>query len=213
MHGARRGLRPPADLDIDGGQGRIDMWIFWLIPTLSFGFAVAVLYRKVIRETPLYAFAAQAPEVVPRLPSQTALEQEKAGLNACGSLQVPSGGEPARGLEMSIRSQEKATNIGQRRSPRVVCDIPLTLSLGSRSLAVRSAVINAYGVLILCSEPIPEGTPVALFNEKTGTRVEASVVWKGGMIVSLASPTLGQFKIGVEFRRLARDFWGLDYNP
>jgi hypothetical protein len=100
-----------------------------------------------------------------------------------------------------------------RRTPRVVCDIPLTLSLGSHSLPVRSAVINAHGALVLCSEPIPEGTPIVLFNDKTRERVEASVVWTGGVTLSLASPTLFYFKIGVEFRRLAAGFWGPDYNP
>ena len=65
----------------------------------------------------------------------------------------------------------------------------------------------------LCSEPIPEGTPVALFNDKTGKRVEASVVWAGVVTLSLASPTLFQFKIGVEFDGLGTAFWGSDYNP
>gem|GEM_PF-6371302 len=45
---------------------------------------------------------------------------------------------------------------------------------------MRSAVINAHGALILCSEPIPEGTPSR--NEKTGKRVEASLVWTGGAV-------------------------------
>jgi hypothetical protein len=105
------------------------------------------------------------------------------------------------------------TGLDHRRTPRVVCGIPLTLSLGSHSLPVRSAVINAHGALILCSEPIPEGTPIVLFSDKTGKRVEASVVWTGVVTLSLASPTLFQFKIGVEFRRPATDFWGPDYNP
>jgi hypothetical protein len=117
--------------------------------------------------------------------------------------------ERKRELDPPIHSAE----LYQRRTPRVTCGIPLTLSLGSHSLPVRSAVINAHGALILCSEPIPEGTPVALFNDKTGERVEASVVWTGVVTLSLASPTLFQFKIGVEFRRLASDFWGTDYKP
>jgi len=104
------------------------------------------------------------------------------------------------------------TEMDYRRTPRVVCGIPLTLSLGSHSLPVRSAVINAHGALILCSEPIPDGTSIALFNDKTGKRVEASVVWTGGVTLSLASPTLFQFKIGVEFHQFAEAFWGPDYN-
>jgi hypothetical protein len=103
--------------------------------------------------------------------------------------------------------------MARRRTPRIVCGVPLNLTLGSHSLSVRSAVINAHGALILCSEPIPKGTRVALVNEKTGERAEASVVWTGVVNLSLASPTLFQFKIGVEFHQPAAEFWGSDYKP
>lgn len=101
----------------------------------------------------------------------------------------------------------------QRRTPRVVCVLPLTLSLDSHPLPVRSAVINAHGALILCPEPIPEGTSIALFNDKTGEHAEASVVWSGVVTLSLSETTLFQFKIGVEFCQPAAEFWGSDYNP
>ncbi len=101
----------------------------------------------------------------------------------------------------------------QRRTPRVVCAMPLILSLGPLSLPVRSAVISAHGALILCPEPIPEGASIALFNNKTSEHAEASVVWSGAVTLSLSSTTLFQYKIGVEFREPAADFWGSDYNP
>ena len=101
----------------------------------------------------------------------------------------------------------------RRRSSRVVCSIPLTLSLASRFLPVRTAVINAQGALLLCPEPIPKGTPIALFNEKTGRRVEASVVWTDTIDMSLTSPSLFRTKIGVGFRRSDVEFWGSDYEP
>lgn len=119
------------------------------------------------------------------------------------------------GVEERVPELEPALPPGEsrRRSPRLVCGIPLTVSLGSRSLPARSAVINIHGALILCLEAIPEGAFITLFNEKTGGRVEAFVVWTGVETVSLASPSLSQFKMGVEFRRPAADFWGLDYKP
>lgn len=118
-----------------------------------------------------------------------------------------------------METEERDTAIAQlaraqdpgRRSRRIVCSVPLTLSLGSHSLSARSAVINAHGALLLCPEPLPEGTAIALVNEKTEERAEASVVWTGLVTLSLASPTLFQFKIGIEFRQAATEFWGSDY--
>jgi hypothetical protein len=117
--------------------------------------------------------------------------------------------ERNRDLEQPLPTAE----LDRRRTPRVVCNVPLVLSLDSHSLPVRSAVINAHGALVLCPEPIPEGTSIALFNEKTGERAEASVVWSGVVTLSLSSHTLFQFKIGVEFREPAANFWGSDYKP
>lgn len=117
--------------------------------------------------------------------------------------------EVDRAVELLVHPPE----LNRRRSPRVVCGVPLLLSLGSHALAVRSAVINANGALVLCPEPIPEGTAIDLFNDKTGEHVEASVVWSGLVTLSLASPTLFQFKLGVEFRQPSVGFWGPDYQP
>ena len=188
------------------------MWFLWFIPTLSFGFAVAVLYQRAIKGAPL-RLTAQTPEMIPFQRPRTASETENPVVTVSRSLDVASSGDRAGIPEVPARSREDGTDPGLRRTPRVVRSIPLTLSLRSHSLPVRSAVINAHGGLILCSEPIPEGTPVVLFNDKTGKRVEASVVWAGVVTLSLASPTLFQFKIGVEFHGLETAFWGPDYNP
>jgi len=110
-------------------------------------------------------------------------------------------------LERPLHPAEPA----RRRSPRLVCRIPLTLSLASHFLPVVSAVINAQGALLLCPETISEGTPIALFNEKTGRRVEASVVWTDSVDMSLLSPSLFRTKIGVAFRRRDVEFWGSDF--
>lgn len=117
--------------------------------------------------------------------------------------------EETRQATLPVHSGER----GSRRTPRIVCQVPLTLKFGSHSLSVRSAVINAHGALILCPEPIPVGTWIALVNEKTGECAGASVVWTGVVNLSLASPALFQFKIGVEFRQPDLEFWGSDYKP
>jgi hypothetical protein len=105
----------------------------------------------------------------------------------------------------------------QRRSPRIVCAVPLTVSLGASILQAQSAVINANGALILSPEPIPEGIPLTLVNRTTGARVEGSVVWTGVVPLSPPWPTAEsslpspQYKLGVEFHRPAPEFWGSDY--
>lgn len=99
-----------------------------------------------------------------------------------------------------------------RRSPRVVRVVPLTLSLDdSISLQVRSAVINAHGALIISPEPIAEKTPVTLFNQNTGACVKGSVVWTDRTPSPLHSRSSAQFKLGIEFREQAAEFWGSDY--
>jgi hypothetical protein len=105
----------------------------------------------------------------------------------------------------------------RRRSPRVVCVVPLKVSQPASILQAQTAVISAHGALILSPEPIPEGTPLLLVNQKTGTRLEASVVWTG--LTPLSAPSdfsetmfpCPQYKIGVEFQRPAPEFWGSDY--
>jgi PilZ domain len=105
----------------------------------------------------------------------------------------------------------------RRRSPRIVCAVPLTVSQGASILHAESVVINAYGALILSPEPISEGTPLTLVNQKTGARIEASVVWTGLVPLSPPSPSAEsslpcpQYKLGVEFHRPAPEFWGSDY--
>ncbi|HET7451822.1 MAG TPA: PilZ domain-containing protein [Thermoanaerobaculia bacterium] len=92
----------------------------------------------------------------------------------------------------------------QRRSPRVVRLVPLTLSDGDRTLEARSAVINAHGALILSPVSVTPGTTVALSNRRTGASIEGTVVWE-----EPDPPTA--YKLGVEFERPSPEFWGADY--
>ncbi len=105
----------------------------------------------------------------------------------------------------------------ERRSPRIVCAVPLTVSHSMSTFEAQSAVINAHGVLLVTPEPIPEGNSLTLINRRSGRRVEATVVFSG--LTPLAPPSspdegsfsIPQYKVGVEFRQPMPEFWGSDY--
>lgn len=104
-----------------------------------------------------------------------------------------------------------------RRSPRVVCAVPLTVSQSMSIFHARTAVISLHGALVVSPEPISEGTLLTLVNQKTGARAKATVVWTG--LTPLSTPSTPEdatlpspeYKIGVEFRGPAPEFWGSDY--
>ena len=98
-------------------------------------------------------------------------------------------------------------NSEQRKSPRIVRLVPLSVSDGDQVLEAESAVISAHGALILSPRPIPPGTGVTLTNRRNGASVDGTVVWSGEE--EPGSP----FKLGVEFARAAAEFWGDDYKP
>ena len=92
----------------------------------------------------------------------------------------------------------------QRRSPRIVRLVPLTLTDGDRTVDAESAVINAHGALILSPAPFVLGTAVSLTNRRTAASIEGRIVWEE------VDPSAA-FKLGIEFERPAPDFWGADY--
>jgi hypothetical protein len=53
------------------------MWMLWLIPVMSLGFAVAVFRQRVIREAPQYILPAQTTELIPLLLPQAGSPPEK----------------------------------------------------------------------------------------------------------------------------------------
>jgi len=93
-----------------------------------------------------------------------------------------------------------------RQSPRVVRLVPLTISDGDRSLAAQSQVINLHGALIVSPQPFDLGSEVAVTNLRTGTSIDATVVWIGD------DDPPGPFKLGVEFGAPSPGFWGSDYD-
>lgn len=106
-----------------------------------------------------------------------------------------------------------------RRSPRLVCAVPLTVLQSASTFDAGSAVISAHGALIISPEPIPEGTLLILLNRRTGARAEAEVAWTGLTPLSRPSPSdhdslpCPEYKLGVEFHQPTPEFWGSDYAP
>ena len=94
-----------------------------------------------------------------------------------------------------------------RKSPRIVCLVPLTLSDGDRSLAAQSRVINAHGALILSPQHFDLGSEVSIVNARTRASVLGTGVWIGD------DEPPGPFKLGVEFSTPSPEFWGDDYKP
>ena len=94
----------------------------------------------------------------------------------------------------------------QRKSPRIVRTVPLSISDVDQSVDGQSAVINAHGALILSPVFFIPGTAVSLTNRHTEAAIDGTVVW------GESDPPLG-FKLGVEFAHAAPEFWGEDYTP
>ena len=53
------------------------MWMLWLIPVITFGFAAIAFYERVIRETPQSVLAGETTQVTPLLPPQTGSVREE----------------------------------------------------------------------------------------------------------------------------------------
>jgi hypothetical protein len=98
------------------------------------------------------------------------------------------------------------SKIEDRRSPRVLARIPvsLTASQGS-SVNALTAVINRHGALILSAMPYDEGMILTIQNELTMDSTSCRVVWVGDLDPSDA------YKIGVEFVDEVPSFWGSVY--
>ena len=95
----------------------------------------------------------------------------------------------------------------QRKSPRIVRLVPLSISDGDRTVEAESAVISAHGALVLSPRPFIPGTEITLMNRRSGACIDGTIVWTGEE--EPGSP----FKLGVEFVRPSAEFWGEDYRP
>jgi hypothetical protein len=92
-----------------------------------------------------------------------------------------------------------------RRSPRIVCRVPLVLIRDGAPIVAHTAVINRHGALILTEQNWPPESHFEMQNQKTRDSSRCRVVWIGG------ADRPGLYKIGVELLEDKPDFWGDDY--
>ena len=94
-----------------------------------------------------------------------------------------------------------SSDLTNRRSPRVLARIPISLTAGHvPPVAALTAVINRHGALLLSALPYDVGAVLRLQNELTLTATDCLVVWVGE-----ADPS-GGHKLGVEFVNAAAAF-------
>lgn len=95
----------------------------------------------------------------------------------------------------------------RRRSRRVAMQCPLTLRWKESEHRGQTAVINDHGALVLSPFTCPRGTVLEVENAETGRRARARVVW--GWFGDAQQRS--RFRLGLEFLREHRGFWGEDY--
>jgi hypothetical protein len=94
-----------------------------------------------------------------------------------------------------------------RRSRRIVAQIPIRVQRVTKPQNATTAVINLHGAFIIVPEEYPAGCQIEVKNEQTGLCVNGRVVWSGG------KDSAGSYKLGIEFESVATGFWGLAYDP
>ncbi len=93
-----------------------------------------------------------------------------------------------------------------RRSPRIVCRVPLVFIHDGAPVMAHSAVINRHGAMVFSTQTWPAETHLEMQNQKTQDAVRVRVVWSGGQ------ERPGLFKFGVEMLEDRPQFWGEDYS-
>ena len=92
-----------------------------------------------------------------------------------------------------------------RRSPRIVCRVPLMLHADGAPIVAFTAVINRHGAMIVASQEFPQGSNLEMQNQKSQESTPCRVIWSGG------EERPGLFKMGVEMLESHPTFWGEDY--
>ena len=94
-----------------------------------------------------------------------------------------------------------------RRSPRIVCRVPILCIADGAPIAAHTAVISRHGAMILGSSDWSNGTVLEMQNQKTKETSKCRVVLAGG------EDHPGIFKLGVEMLEDHPTFWADDYPP
>ncbi len=92
-----------------------------------------------------------------------------------------------------------------RRSPRIVCRVPLLVFAGGTPVLAHSAVINRHGALVHAEGEWPANSRLEVQNQETKESTPCRVTWSGG------EERPGLYKTGLEFLEDHPHFWGEHY--
>ena len=95
--------------------------------------------------------------------------------------------------------------VEDRRSPRILFQVPLRISANGGSVRGHTVVVNRHGALVLSPLRVPEETLVKLENALNGASLPGRVAFCGGEELP------GLFKLGIEILGPADGFWGNEF--
>ncbi len=94
-----------------------------------------------------------------------------------------------------------------RRSPRIVCRVPILCVSDGTPVAAHTAVISRHGAMILASARWEQDSEIEMQNQKTKETSKCRIVWSGG------EDHPGIYKLGIEMLEDHPRFWAEDYPP
>jgi hypothetical protein len=102
-------------------------------------------------------------------------------------------------------------SIGQRRSERIILDVPLVVRGVAADNKIfeevtSTLIVNAHGALLMLGMKVAVGQSVILMNPKNWDDCEGKVAYVG-------APYAGLARVGIEFTRPAPDFWSVSSPP
>lgn len=98
---------------------------------------------------------------------------------------------------------------GQRRSERVLIDVPLIISAEDKQAFQEETftlVVSAHGALVMLATRVALGQKVVLTNPKNLDEREGTVAYVGPAYAGLA-------RVGIQFSKPAPDFWAIESPP
>lgn len=114
-------------------------------------------------------------------------------------------------MNHKLPSTNWKTDMGRRRSMRVILGVPLFVSgldcEGSKfKVEARTVVFNAHGALIVSAVELQKGQMIEITHKLTRES-------RGCRVVHASSPQAGKFESGIEFLQPSASFWRIAFPP
>jgi hypothetical protein len=102
-------------------------------------------------------------------------------------------------------------SIGQRRSQRIILDVPLVIrgeAAGKKIFQEETLtlIVNAHGAQLMLETKVALGQRLVVLNPKNCDECEGKVAFVG-------APYAGLTRVGIEFTRPAPEFWPVSAPP